>query len=239
MWIFCAGMKRAGSTLQYQLVSHLVEGAGRGSRMPWSPASEFPGVRRRHAGSHEWRVFKVHECSPEIAEEVRDRDARALSTVRDLRDVIASQMLMLGASFDQLWSAGFLEECVEHHTAWTALPGVAVTRYEVMIADPVGHTKQIAAQLDIALTGSQAAAISAEYSLEKQRARIANADAASYRRVRALDKELSFDPHTLLHRNHINSGRAGVWAQILSEDERRRVEEAFGGWLVAHGYPVG
>lgn len=237
MWIFCAGMKRSGSTLQFQLASHLVEGAGLGSRVSWSPALEFPAARQAKAGSGEWRVFKCHECPPEIAAELLVGDARGLSTLRDLRDVIASQMLFLGTSFDRLWSDGFLEECVEDHAAWTALPRVAVMKYETMVADPAGHVQQVAAHLEIPVTDGEAAAIAAEFTVDKQRDRIVNA--ATWESVRTPDRELLFDPHTLLHRNHINSGRPGAWAQILSKEEQRRVEETFGWWLVDHGYTLG
>jgi Sulfotransferase domain len=237
MWIFCAGMKRSASTLQYQLASHLVEEAGLGSRVPWSPAVEFGAIRRADAGSSEWRVFKCHECPPEIAAELLDGDARGLCTVRDLRDVIASQMLFRRTSFDRLWSAGFLQECVEQHAAWTALPRVAIIRYESMAADPAAHVQQVAAHLEIPVADGEAAAIAAEYSIEKQRARIANAP--SWESVDAPDGELRFDRHTLLHRNHINSGRLGAWTEILGEEEQRRVEETFGGWLVDHGYAIG
>ena len=78
MWIFCAGMARSASTLQYQIASHLVEGAGLGSRVPWTSADEFPSLRATPNGSREWRVFKCHECPPEIAMELREGDARAL-----------------------------------------------------------------------------------------------------------------------------------------------------------------
>jgi Sulfotransferase domain len=238
MWIFCAGMKRSGSTLQYQIASHLVEGVGRGFRLPWSPSHEFPEVRERHADSHAWLLFKSHECTPEMAAEFLDHDARGLYTFRDLRDVIASQMVFLGTSFERLWSTGFLNECVEQHAAWTTQPRMFVTRYEATIDDPLGHVQQIAEHLEIRVKKSQVAEIAADYSFENQQARIANTQHTSWRHVPAVDKELRFDPRTLLHHNHLGSGRPGAWAEILSADERLRVEDAFGGWLLDHGYTV-
>jgi Sulfotransferase domain len=237
MWIFCAGMARSASTLQYQIASHLVEGAGLGSRVPWTSADEFPSLRAAANGSREWRVFKCHECPPEIAKELREGDARALCTYRDLRDVIASQMLFLGTSFDRVWSAGFLQDCVERHFAWTATPRVAMTRYESIVADPAAHVRQIAAHLDIPVTDGEAAVLAAEYSIERQRKRIAGG--AATETVDSADGALRFHPHTLLHHNHINSGRPGAWKEILTSEEQRRVEETFADWLVDHGYPVG
>src|SRR5581483_11152357 len=222
MWIFCAGMKQSGSTLQYQLASHLVERAGLGSRVGWSPEAEFPAVRRARAGSRERHVLKCHQCTPQIAAELIDGGARGFFTFRDLRDVIASQMLFLGVSFESLWSRGFLQECVEEDQAWGALPGIAMTEYETMIGDLTGNVRRLASHLEISVDDDAAAGIAREYTLEKQRVRIECA--ASWERVSHLDGELVFDPHTLLHRNHLNSGRAGAWAEILSDEQRRRVE---------------
>src|SRR5438132_1477367 len=104
MWIFCGGMKRSASTLQYQLASALVEQAGTGTRSTWVPSSEFPCLRERYADLGSWKVFKSHDCTPEIAREMTDHGSLGLYIYRDLRDVIASQMQMSRVSFDRLWS---------------------------------------------------------------------------------------------------------------------------------------
>lgn len=36
MWVFCGGMFRSGSTVQYQVAAHVAETAGRGCRLPFA-----------------------------------------------------------------------------------------------------------------------------------------------------------------------------------------------------------
>ena len=38
MWIFCCGMERSGSTVQFQISAQLVEDAGLGKRVEWVKA---------------------------------------------------------------------------------------------------------------------------------------------------------------------------------------------------------
>ena len=45
MWIICAGAKRSGSTLQYNLISNLVEKSGLGKRIPHFKTQEFSRVK--------------------------------------------------------------------------------------------------------------------------------------------------------------------------------------------------
>ena len=64
MWIFCGGMPRSGSTLQFQLTAHLVELAGLGMRVDWVRAAEFPKLREKYAARGGWKVLKTHACTP-------------------------------------------------------------------------------------------------------------------------------------------------------------------------------
>ena len=45
MWVFCCGMQRSGSTLQYQIAARLVEQAGLGQRLEWVEPGRFPELR--------------------------------------------------------------------------------------------------------------------------------------------------------------------------------------------------
>jgi len=240
MWIFCGGMKRSGSTLQYQIASQLVEQAGIGIRIKWYSSSQFPELRDKYTGVHRHKVFKSHDCTPEIAREISEGDALGFHIYRDLRDVIASQMQMSRVTFNQLWSAGFLQECVENYSQWTALERVASMRYEDIVQDLPRLVHLMVKHIGLGVSREECKRIAADFDLESQRSRIEESKQKQcFERVAAIGDDLLFDPHSLLHSNHIQSGRSGVWRGILTPEEARRVDVTFGDWLYRHGYSLG
>lgn len=226
-WALCGGMMRSGSTLQFQIAARLVEEAGRGERVGWSRPGTFPELRDRHADAEGWRVFKSHDCTPEIREEIVEREGAGIYVYRDLRDVMASVMRKEGLAFDDLWESGYLDACVENFEAWTSLPGVLVSRYEEMVADVPGEVRRIGERLGIEVDDATSERIAAEFSMESQRDR-----------ARRVEREGAgrFDPYHLLHGNHITDGRSGSWRDTLRPSEVERIEARHGRWLSENGY---
>ncbi len=237
MWVFCGGMKRSGSTLQYQLASALLEQAGLGIRVTWSPADDFPRLREQYARVGLWKVFKSHECTPAIAREITRHDSLGLYIYRDLRDVIASQMHMSRLSFDRLWSLGFLDECLDQDRRWTSLARVGVMKYEDVVADLPRLVQRIGAHLGILLGPADCARVAGDHTIPSQKKRIQRfMQNRSLRRVEAIGNDLLFDPESLLHHNHINTGACRAWTRLLAPAESARVEVKFGDWLRSKGY---
>src|SRR5512140_348662 len=136
-------MRRAGSTLQFQLGARLVEEAGRGGRVDWAPPQEFPALRARYAEDPGWKVFKNHVCTTAMADELLAGRAIGLYIYRDLRDVMTSAMRKYDRSFEDLWDDGVLRGCLANFERWTRLPRVLVSRYEDVIADPATEVERI------------------------------------------------------------------------------------------------
>ena len=155
MWIFCCGMRRSGSTLQYQITAHLVESAGRGNRVDWVKPSEFPELARQNANVEGWKVFKNHVCTKAMAEEFHRQNALGVYCYRDPRDVVVSSLQKWNFSFDDLWRSGLLQKDLENYKKWTRLPGVLVSKYEEMIRDlPTEVLKATTSVTGSARTGS-------------------------------------------------------------------------------------
>jgi hypothetical protein len=233
MWIFCCGMKRSGSTLQYQLVAHLVEDAKCGVRVGWS--EYFTDVYNQHYTDTRWKVYKNHNFSPEIAAEFDKGNAKGLYIYRDLRDVFVSFMHKQDVPFERLWKRDILKDLIEHYDQWVQLPNMLISRYETVMQDVSGEVKRIADHLELPLTLEKAQEIANQYSVEKQLDRIKNA--ADEQRVN--DKAV-FDKHSLLHENHIseNQGQVGQWQTLLIPDEIALIEDKYGYWLIQHGYSL-
>ncbi len=67
VWIVCCGMKRSGSTLQYQLAGSIVEKAGIGRLVGTVLPQEFATLRVSYASANGFLVVKSHSYIGELA----------------------------------------------------------------------------------------------------------------------------------------------------------------------------
>ncbi|NJL21300.1 MAG: hypothetical protein HC895_11515 [Leptolyngbyaceae cyanobacterium SM1_3_5] len=112
MWVFCCGMFRSASTLQFQITSQLVQESGTGIQVGWIDAKRFAEVRSSYPDAG-YKVIKVHLCPAAIQAEFRAGNALGIYIHRDIRDAYASMMKQRQKSFDFLWNEGFLDTCLE------------------------------------------------------------------------------------------------------------------------------
>lgn len=239
MWVFCCGMYRSGSTLQFQITSELVTQTGRGIQMGWIDARRFAEVKQEQENktgleSPCLKVVKVHDCTPAIRAEFEQQNAIGIYSFRDLRDVFVSMMQQQQKSFAQLWQENFIESCLHNHQLWTSLPTVLVSAYEKMIADVPGEVQRIARHLGLNLTETEGQTIAANYNLDKQRTRIARFRAELLQTpLNPEDHRTIFDYHdekTLLHLNHIHTVKAGRWQDELSDQQADLIAERVRNW---------
>jgi len=237
MWIFCGGMFRSGSTLHYQLVCHLVEAAGRGRRITWHAPDGFEDVRRTTPGGGAVSVFKAHGLTAVMREEVETNGALVITSHRDIRDVVVSAMRKNRWSFRRIWREDRLRYWTSRFDEWAALPGALVSRYDDLVGDLPAEVEKIAAHLGIPLRAGEAATIADAYRLDRQVARV---EAVRQRReaTRSPVKSVKFDPHSLLHHNHIASGASGDYRAVLRPAQIRAIEDVCGEWMTRWGYPT-
>ena len=232
MWVFCGGMRRAGSTLQFQIVAHIVEMAQLGVRVPFVPPKEFPRLQVKHAKQTRYKVFKTHCCSDAVASELEEGNALGFYSYRDIRDVIVSSAYKSGTTVDCLLERPLVDELIEQHRLWTGQPRVLVCRYEDMMVDLPTEVARIANHLEVNLSTGESEQIAGLYGLEKQKVRIS----ALVEQLEQEGRQDGFDQTSLLHANHIRSGRVGQWRQELSSKQLSEIESRYGGWLEQHGY---
>ena len=234
-WVFCAGMIRSGSTLQYQLASTIVERAGVGMRVSYAPEAEFERVSRQHAGeSAKLLVFKVHVCTPALAEACAKDGALVIYSYRDIRDVAVSASRKFGKSFEELREAGWLDQAIDDYYKWRSLPGTMARRYEEMRDDVLGEAKRINVHLGAPLAGEEVVELASGFSLEAQKRRVERIKESVGRDVGS--REVVFDPRELLHHNHIHAGEVGAWRRLLAPDQIAFLAERYGKWLTDAGY---
>jgi sulfotransferase family protein len=235
MWIFCCGMARSGSTLQYQITSQLVEDANIGHRVAWHGAAGFAKVRKQYAGDMEWKVFKSHFFTSEMGEEFAN-GAKGIYIYRDIRDVIVSVARKQEVSASTIIHDEFIYKRLTNYTQWTLQPRVLVSRYDDIINNLPTEVRRIAEHLEINVDDRYCKQLADKYSLEAQKKRIAISIQTN--NVTVLDKGRTFNHHSLLHTNHIQDGGINIWKETLSNYEIGKIEAIAGDWLSAHGYEL-
>lgn len=233
MWVFCGGMFRSGSTVQFQIASHLVEHFGLGERLTWRNADDFTATRADCPDDDRLRVFKAHHLSAAIRAELAAAGGLVITTHRDIRDVVASAIRKNGWSFRHIWKHRMLARWTGRFDEWAALPGALVSRYDRLVGDLGAEAVRIGRLLGVDVPADLAATIAEAYAVERQRERTADVRLRRDRRQLAT----KYDGHSLLHHNHITSGEVGGYHRVLRPTEIRLIEAECGEWMQRWGYP--
>ena len=234
MWIFCGGMIRSGSTLQFQITARLVESAGFGKRLEWVEPEKFPELRDKYTDFEGWKVFKSHTCTKEMKAEFANNNARGVYVYRDLRAVAVSSMRKNSIAFWHIWLYKVLENCVEDYNIWTSLPDVMISSYENMVIDLPGEVAKIAAFLNIPISQERRKKIAFDFSIDQQKKRIKkHVEKQDHLKVHG---KSAFDKNTLLHDNHIHDGEIDNWKKILSASQIALIENRYRDWLKKKKY---
>ena len=235
-WLFCAGMIRSGSTLQFQLTAAIVEQAGIGRRLPYVPESDFDHIIQENNVPSEFRVLKVHIHTPAFAKECNENGARVVYSYRDIRDVAVSAMRKFDMSFGQLMEAKWLEQAIADYYSWTKCPLTCVGRYEDFVGDISREAENINRFLGIPLPLHDINRLAEKFSVAQQRVQIQKIREQNDSPI--LAREIVFDPVELLHHNHIYQGKVGGWREILSDSEKAILTKNFSAWLEENGYDL-
>lgn len=235
MWVFACGMQRAGSTLQFQIAAHIVEAAGAGQRLPWMPPDAVARLLSDEPPPADLRILKTHHYQDAFGALFRRGAASGLYIFRDIRDVVVSIMRKEAKTFAPKWVQFRVGRNLEWFAHWTAQPRVLVSQYETVMDDLPTEVGRIAAHLGLALDRAACEGIAAQYTLDRQRARIEQARARDDLRATHADG-LKMDRASLLHTNHIQSGAVEGWRAALTAEQVAFVEDIAGDWLRANGY---
>lgn len=233
-WVFCAGMIRSGSTLQFQLASSIIERAGLGRRMKYVPEAEFDAVLAGNPGNEELKVFKAHVCALPMAGLCHSGDAVVLYCYRDIRDVAVSALRKFNMSFESLVEARWLDQAVSDFNAWTVMPRVLVSRYEDMVGSIGREACRISRFLGAGISSEEVQSIAEEFSIPAQQERIKTLRQRHPGPIMADD--IVFDDKELLHHNHIHKGEIGAWRSELLPLQQRFLTDRYRSWLMSSGY---
>jgi len=239
MYVICAGMYRAGSTWQYNVVSRLVETLGIGRRIGFydeeKELSALPDTT-----PHELLVLKSHHRHPELTKWLGEGRALGIYIFRDLRDVAFSFVHKSRNTFDHVvGQMRLLDDAIQNDECWRSQPRMLCQRYEEVIVDPVLAILELAKHLGTSCTVEVAESIARENSFD-----------ANFARTRRVEQQFEalgldrhdpkhancHDDHTLLHWNHMREGRVGGWREEATPEQIVALLAACGDWLIRRGY---
>jgi Sulfotransferase domain len=245
--IICAGMYRACSTWQYEVVAHLIEQYYDGQRLGYLTNEQYTAMRHSDVQDPEptarrvWRVFKSHDGDRVFAQAVRQGRARVIYAYRDVRDVVFSLMHKRGVKFEHLVRQGMIHQVLANDRFWMAQPDLLVQRYDDLVADPASGVMVLARFLGIALDQSEASRIAETYSQEANRARseaLRDRLQQSGVNLESAANSQICDPQTLLHWNHLRPGGGGSWITKAEPRQRLVLQRLCRDWLQARGYDL-
>src|SRR5439155_9656304 len=102
-----------------------------------------------------------------------------------------------------------------------------VLAYDSITSQPVPSIREVAAYLNLTVDVSVLEEIAAETGIERMRELSKWSEESAGATMQ--EGSYQFNRETLLHRNHIQDGRSGYGAQLLSANERRAVESMLAG----------
>ncbi len=231
MIIFCCGLMRSGSTLQYQITEALVEKLGVGTGYGWLPSIENQEdfwQRATESDRDNYYIVKIHGFGRQFATLIAQDKARAIYVYRDLRDVVTSFMSWRNSSFEGVIRAQWIEKVLRDSQNWESLDHIHIAQYEVMMADIQAEVAAIAEHLGLHATPELIQEVADQCSIKKQRQKMA---------LLANDQQ-RIDDRQILHQNHIKSGKSKRWREELTPSQIALIEAKGGNWMQEHGYEL-
>jgi hypothetical protein len=239
MYVLCAGMNRAASTWQYNVVSTLLERQRNGLRLGFfSSGAAFADTSG--LADSAWLALKTHDRHPAFAALLSAGRAHAVHSYRDLRDVAYSLMHKCLADFDQVvLHQRCLHTCIANDRFWRAQPHTISQRYEDILGDPAAAIRQLADHLDIVLAEGEVETLAEEHSLEANRRRAEQLAGQLRQQGVCLEdpaNALRCEERTQLHWNHVRDGLPGEWRTRATLRELAVLDAICGDWLIERGY---
>ncbi|MEA5469175.1 sulfotransferase domain-containing protein [Spirulina sp. 06S082] len=231
MIVFCCGLMRSGSTLQYKLTQTLVEKVGKGSGLGWLPSvpnKEDLFHRATESDRDNYYIVKIHGYSPDFGDLIRQNKGKAIYVYRDLRDVVTSFMSWRKCSFDAVIREQWLEKVMRDSKKWESLETIYISKYEVLMQNLEKEVLGIAEHLGISISNDLAKEVAEQCSIDRQKKKTELMQS----------KQQKIDSQNILHQNHISSGKSQRWLQELSASEIAYIEQKTAPWLLAHNYDL-
>ncbi len=236
--ILTSGLFRSASTWSYNVCRLLCELTAKDNKLPVIAhyadleAGEKNIADALKAGPG-YYVIKSHAPSKNVLDLIHTNIIKNVYTIRDPRDCVTSHANTKSTDFDD--AVKYMEYTLRYLPYFFQFKNTLVIRYEDMVKDPKTEVKRIADYILGEVSDERIEKIHQATSLEnmKQLADTMDEQAeSSYYQ----DQEDKVHIKTLIHENHIQSGKQGRWREELTEAQQTRLNQTFKAYLLQMGY---
>ncbi|MFW5886824.1 MAG: sulfotransferase domain-containing protein [Bacteroidota bacterium] len=231
--ILCAGMRRSASTLQYNIVKRILEISGKGKALGYAESPDIEKIIEEHLDEEGYVVIKVHNYFPLAGDLSKKGKLRVVFSYRDIRDIIVSSMYKWrNGNFDKTYTPNYSSRLIESFRDWTSMKKVYSSSYENIIKDLYGEISKIAYFLEIELKEGEIKSLCEELDYENQKRQLSQ--------KQNFEKTLhgEVDNETLLHKNHLRSGKAEQWRKELNNLQIAKIQREWKGWMKENNYSI-
>jgi len=234
-WIFCAGIPRSGSTLQYLIAKEILTiSKNHFLDLGWLGNQNIVELHTRYNFTYDYVLVKQHNYLAGISKIIKAENLYILLSYRDLRDVFVSLMNKSNSSFENVFSKLKLQNFIDDFNNWNSCNHVLRSKYEIFHKNISKESDRISKFLNIQIAFEDIERISKNLSITNQRIKI---KAFNLETLVNYEKE-KFDPSTLLHQNHIHSGEVNQWKEKLDNLQIGIIQFYARDWLKKYDYPI-
>lgn len=235
MWIICAGAKRSGSTLQYNILSRLVEVTNSGKRITHFIPSEFREVKKKFIDYNGYKVIKTHIIYEELHEEIINGNAIIFYCIRDIRDVVVSYINKNWITYSREGIDKCIEDYLKYYRIWTGFGEILnSSRYEDFAFQISDELKKYSEVLKLELPEITLQEISKELDLHSVREAQNKID--EDKKIERFNNQ--FHVETLIHSNHISDGSTNQFLKRLNSTDIAYIESKAHDFLSDNGYKL-
>ncbi|MCU7957228.1 MAG: FkbM family methyltransferase, partial [gamma proteobacterium symbiont of Bathyaustriella thionipta] len=229
-------MIRSGSTLQYNIVSELLELKDNGIRLGWEDQNQFKNLKNK-CEPDQYNIFKSHFLTEEISKElIKNNSSKLMYTYRDIRDICVSIMEKENKTFKQVFNSNVLHKAIEQYYIVMASPiKKYIQSYETIFLNTKQEISNTASFFNVILNDYEIEKIYNNISFESQKEKIEKFKMEKDF-IRKGDQD--FNQKTLLHTNHIKNGEIGKYRIVLTQEDIEILEQNFGDWLLENKYKL-
>jgi hypothetical protein len=252
MLIICVGLKRAASTLQYQICRELIRLQQR-NIIDYGYSEDLKEIQKAVAErkTYDYSIIKTH-CYFDYYKSIENFEGIVfLSSYRDLRDASLSVMEAYSVSLNDLISRKWFENEMKTLKNFEELQNCLIQEYYQLTEKLDESIRQITKFLNIKVDNSIINNLKNSLNKKAQLKKIDHYNKSIisktiriinsfYKRIIPIDQKnrillFNKDKKTGLHFNHINK-QSNKWEYYFTLGEKKLIKNIIGQWLIKYGY---
>ena len=251
MLVICVGLKRAASTLQYQICKELLSIDF--SIMDYGFTSKEKDLKNSliNINNYDCSIIKTHNYFNIIKDYSEHSNVLILSSYRDLRESSVSQMVAYNKTYSQLINRRWLQNEISTFYKLKDIRNILMQDYSSLKTNLRSSIIEISEYINIKLSDNQLNRILNDYTIESQQKKIDNYTKSNKYKIINLFNNISnkilpssllqagtilnIDKSTSLHYNHINKKELD-WQKFYTLEQKEKIKSIIGDWLIDVGY---